>query len=327
MRARTRQWITLGLLVATGMVLGTGCGGGGNDPSGRQATIDMAGVERAIDQVATALPICEAGGAGVAPAAGEAALPWLTHLLAMRRAGLLRPTLSVQGLGPTRPADEFGECGGRMTYTDYNHANGVTSGTLAFESFCEVNDNTGERNISTGEIAFVNTGTPSASGPITERIEASSPGGVTVETRNAGGQQLGRQNLRFTNYLYRAGVPGGTPTAASPDRLTLEEGRLTDLTTNKVYRQTNLTVAYSNTTGGGEQLTVSGRGYRSNGEWYQVTTTAPVTSDADGDILGGALTFSGAGGSTAILTLVPGSRLQATMRVNGTPVTGLPACQ
>jgi len=328
MRTLAKVGMVLALVAGSSVIVT--CGGGGSSPSGDQATIDLASVERAIDEVSTAIPICQQGGAaasrlGAAPA--PPVTPWLTGLLELRRSGVLRPTLSLQGLGPTKPADEFGDCGGRMTYTDYSHSGGVTQGVLAFESYCEVNDNTGERNISSGQIAFVNTGTPSASGPITQRIEADSPNGITVVTRTAAGAEVGNQNFRFTDYLYVAGVPGGDPTASSPDRLTLADGRLTDNKTGKVYRQTSLSVTYFQTTAGGEQLSVSGRGYRSNGDWYQVSTPTPVTSDANGDILGGALAFGGAGNTTATMTLVPGPRLQGTMRVNGTPVTNVPACQ
>jgi hypothetical protein len=39
------------------------------------------------------------------------------------------------------------------------------------------------------------------------------------------------------------------------------------------------------------------------------------------------VTFTGANGSTAVATLLPGDLFQATMTVNGTPLAGMPACR
>lgn len=325
---RTRQLQTLGAVVIAALASWQ-CGGGSSGPSGDQATIDLTSVQTGIDVVSSVVPICDPVGAGggFGPAAGDGSPAWLAQLLELRRAGQLRTTLSVNGLGSTQPPDEFGDCGGRITYANYSHASGVTSGTLVYENYCSINDDSGDRNTANGRITFVNTGTPSASGPITTMIEADSPDGITLVTRNASGSQLGSQNVRFTDYLYRVGVPGGTPTAANPERLTMAEARITNLETGKVYRQTGYSMTAFETAGGGDQVTVSGRGYRSSGDWFQMTTTTPLSSDADGDILGGAFTFTGAANSTATVTMVPGSALQATMRVNGVPVTGLPACR
>jgi hypothetical protein len=94
----------------------------------------------------------------------------------------------------------------------------------------------------------------------------------------------------------------------------------------KVRRQTNFAMASFDTPTGGSQMTFTTRGYRSSGEYFDLTTSAPVTTDADGDYTGGALTFTGSGGSNAVLTLVPGATLQATLAVNGTVDSTLPAC-
>lgn len=319
-----------GVLAVVAAATVAGCGGGGSGPSGKEATIDMSSVETAIDQVSTVIPICQIGGGGAAPGVSDHVpdpTPWLQRLMAVRRAQATLAVRAVQGLGSTRPADEFGECGGRMTYPDYSHASGVTTGTLAFESYCSLNENTNERNVLTGRISFVNTGTPSASGPITSRIDADSPNGITFVTQTATGGQLSTQNFRFTDYVYRPGIPGGSPTASNPDRLTLGEATLTDATGGKSYRQTGYVLTTFETPAGGEQVTVTGRGYRSDGSYFQVATASPLTSAANGDILGGALTFSGAGNSTATVTLVPGSTFQGTMRVNGAAVTNVPVCQ
>ena len=74
-------------------------------------------------------------------------------------------------------------------------------------------------------------------------------------------------------------------------------------------------------------MTVSGRGYRSNGEYFNFSTTSPITSDSDGDYTGGKITFTGANNSTAVLSIVPGSMPQGTLTVNGEPVTNVPVCR
>ena len=51
-----------------------------------------------------------------------------------------------------------------------------------------------------------------------------------------------------------------------------------------------------------------------------------MRTNAAGDYVGGAFTFTGAVGSTAVATLVPGSTLQATMTVGGVPLTNAPQC-
>lgn len=52
-----------------------------------------------------------------------------------------------------------------------------------------------------------------------------------------------------------------------------------------------------------------------------------MTSDSSGKTTAGELTMSGANGAKAVMTMVPGSSLQATMTVNGTAVTSVPACK
>ena len=72
---------------------------------------------------------------------------------------------------------------------------------------------------------------------------------------------------------------------------------------------------------------MSGRGHRSNGESFEIATPTRIETDSTGAYTAGALTFSGANGSQAVVTLVPGVTMQATLTVNGTPYTeGLPAC-
>lgn len=120
-------------------------------------------------------------------------------------------------------------------------------------------------------------------------------------------------------YASSVGVPGGDPPAANPDRLRVAEWQVHNALTGKVYRQTGYSSSTFTTAGGGEQTTISGRGYRSTG-YYDLSTTSPIVTNADGDVLSGTLTSSGADGQAVVLTLVPGADFQATMTVDGKAV-------
>lgn len=318
-------------LGAAAIVLVASCGSGGTDGSGSATTIDLASVESGIAQVSSVFPVCRTGAgvrgaASIHPVIGRTA--WLTRFLQLRRNASLRLEGSRQALfPPTKPGDVFGDCGGKVTYPSYSHSNGTTTATLEFDNFCNINSETGAHDISDGRISFVDHGTPSAGGPITSSLEADSPNGVTFLSQTAGGAQLSSQKTTFTGFDYDVGVPGGDPTASNPDRVTLEDARVSDLESGKTYRQSNYNASTFVTASGGTQATISGRGYRSNGDYFDFNTTSPLVLNSNGDITSGQVTFTGGGGTTAVLTLVPGTVFQATMTVNGTPVTNVPACR
>jgi len=307
------------------------CGGGGGDaPAATATTIDTASVTKGIAAVSALIPICSSPSAARPTPIQSNQATNKTMWLAQKFALSQSPQRRILALSSTKPADTLGSCGGRMTYPDYSHASGVTTATLAFDNYCTVNINTSERLVLNGSIALVDTGTPSASGPIRSKIEASSPAGVTIASQDATGQPLDSALISFSSFLYTVGVPGGVPTSTSPDRFTLGELKATTQATaqspGKTYRATGFSAETFTTASGGQQFSASGRGYRSNGEYYDVATSVPLVLDATGTPTAGAVTFTGGNGSTAIATLMPGSVLQATMTVNGTPLAGMPAC-
>lgn len=323
----------------------TACGGGGGgsgDASGTSgggtatapavagpAAIDTAAMTKAIPEISLAIPVCRPATAEGGPAlrsTARAESVWLARLAGLREMTAGRSLPSRKALGPTKPADVLGDCGGRRGYTAYSHSGGVTTGTLAFDNYCTSDSGTGQRQVVSGSIDFVNTGTPSASGPITSKVEAGSPAGLTLRRQDATGRALDSQSATFTNFVYTVGVPGGSPTAARPDVMRVGEVRYTSAA-GQTYRQTEYVNTTWETAGGGEQMTLSGRGYRSNGDYYDLSTPTPVTSDASGKTTAGEIAIAGANGSRAVMTMVPGSRLQATMTVNGSPVTSVPVCQ
>jgi hypothetical protein len=293
------------------------------------ATLDAASVDRMVAEFGYVMPICSAGGA--AKAAGLTLATKVQRLLATRhtqRAAALAAAPDRRALAytSTRPEDRLGDCGGRITYPSYQHVNGVTTATMRMDSYCSKDSDTGGTQVTDGSWSFVETAQPGATGPIRVRYEASSPAGLAVVDRDASGKVLGTQRMVVVGYVSTVGVPGGDPTPERPDRIQVGEWQVHNVLTGKVYRQTGYSVSTFLTAAGGEQTTISGRGYRSTG-FYDLTTTSPIVSNADGDVLSGVLTSTGADGQALVMTLVPGADFQATMTVDGKPVTTAPACQ
>ncbi|MBA3059078.1 MAG: hypothetical protein KJ614_04720 [Gammaproteobacteria bacterium] len=321
----------IAIAAAATLVVSCGGGSGGDTPAaiGTATTLDAASVTKGIAMVATLLPVCSSPGASQTAALqgnlAPAKVVWLAKKFALSQS----PQRRILALGSVPPADLLGGCGGRLTYpaSAYSHLNGVTTATLAFENYCTVNTDNNTRLVLNGNLAFVDNGTPSASGPIRNWISADSPAGVTIATQDASGVAIDSMLLSFSNFRYTVGVPGDDPTAASPDRFTLGELATTTQSTGKTYRATGFSAEMFATPSGGEQFTVSGRAYRSNGEYFDVTTSTPLVLDVDGNPTAGAITFKGANDSTAVATVVPGTVMQVTMTVNGTPLAGMPACQ
>lgn len=317
-------------LAVTALVVSCGGGGGSNtDPpaSAKAATLDMAGVTAGIAEISAVFPICST----VSPRAAAQYRPVAVKAALLARAMELpqarRAASSRASRQATQPADTLGSCGGRMTYSAYSHVNGVTTATRAFENYCTTDSSSGEQQIINGSFDFVDTGTPGASGPITSKVTASSAAGLTFVTKDSTGKVLTSQGIGFTNFLYTVGVPGGNPTQAQPSSFGFDEFSITDKLTNKTYRESGYKVTFFEPAAGGQQYTMSGRGYRSNGDYFDVSTQTPMLTDASGNTVSGTLAFTGGNGSTAIATFVPGAVNQATMTVNGAPVTGMPACK
>ncbi len=321
----------IAIAASAGLVVSCGGGGDSNDdgPLAPAATINAESVAEGIELVSALIPVCSGPGVSQMAAIQGDLAPAKIVWLAKKFAQAQSPQRRILALGSVPPADMLGGCGGRLTYpaSAYSHLNGVTTATLAFENYCTVNTDTNTRLVLSGNLAFVDNGTPSASGPIRNWISADSPAGVTIATQDANGQAIDSMVVSFSNFRYTVGIPGGDPTAASPDRFTLGELATTTQSTGKTYRATGVSAEMFATPSGGEQATISGRAYRSNGEYVDVTTSTPLVLDVNGNPTAGALRFSGANDSFAVATLMPGAVMQATMTVNGTPLAGMPACR
>lgn len=306
------------------------CGGGGDSAGGgggggAQATIDSQSVVKSASHASQFVPVCSTASTLVKSYSAQAGL--MAGLATARQLEAARSGPVVKAFTGTTPADVFGACGGRTTYPSYSHSNGVTTATVLYDHYCTIKDSaTGSKQIINGSFSFVNTGTPTANGPITSRLDASSSGAVTIQVTDSVGTQLSLDSYRITNFAYVYGVPGGTPTASNPDTLSADTIAVThaDGTSST---QTNYRFVMFRPAAGGAQYSVSGRGFDGSGNYYDIATTVPIVTNSSGNTLSGTLTYTGAAGSNAVVTMVPGlSMLKATVTVNGTPVTALPAC-
>lgn len=314
-------------VVAGAVVLASSCGGGGSDaPDETAATIDTAGVTSAINDFGGIVGICRQATGALRIERKLAVAQALRSAMGPAARSAPPFTKTRLALSSTPPADQLGDCGGRLGYRDYSHVDGVTTAKLAFENYCGLDSSSGERQMVNGAIAFVNTATPTASGPITTQLVADTSTPLTVLVQTSTGAPVSSETLSFTGFKTVVGVPGGTPTAANPNVMSLADMTVKNNTTGKTYRESNYLLRQYETPAGNTEMSFSGRGYRSNGSYFEIASTQPVVLDADGDTVSGVFTFTGASGSTAVATLVPGSTMQATLTVNGAPVTSVPVC-
>lgn len=317
-----------GLAVVAAAALVASCGGGGGGGGDTQATIDNASVTKAATDFSGFIPLCQptAGGSAVDGRTSPGlvrALEMLAKHRQLRAEGV--PTMRALAVTGTNPGPVNSACGGKYSYPTYSHSNGVTTAVLEFADYCAASTPAGEKDIITGSLSFVDTATPTPSGPISTKWEGSTTG-LTAIAKKADGTVESSQTVSFDKLAFTVGVPGGNPTATQPDTMSVAELTLKNNLTGKTYRQAGYTMTVFDTATGGQQMSMTGRGYRSDGSYFDVSTTTPIVTDANSAYVSGALTFSGAGSNTAVATLVPGKTLQATLTVNGTPLTGLPAC-
>ena len=300
----------------------------GSAVSPGQATLDVASAERMVTEFSYLLPICSP--TGIVAAAPHPASALLHKAVAMRQ--LSRVTVAAApreralAYTSTKPSDQLGSCGGRQTYPSYSHVNGVTTATMRWENYCSKDSDTGGTQVMNGSWSFVETATPGANGPIRTRYEANSANGISMVDKDAAGKTIGSQLITVIAYVSTPGVPDGSATEAKPDRLQIGEWRVRNDFTGKTYRQTGYTMTTFTNASGGEQVTLSGRGYRSTG-YYDITTSKPLVTDADGNTLSGSFLSSGANGEAVVIDLVPGETMQATMSVGGKSVGNAPACK
>ncbi|MBK6713680.1 MAG: hypothetical protein IPG57_00885 [Burkholderiales bacterium] len=314
--------------------LAASCGGGGGGDSDDTDTaaptqISADTVKTAAADASSFVSLCNPSStSAAAPRAGSSALVSRALGLAQmqRERRLMQGRMQAMAAGD--PLVENGDCGGKYEMTEDSSGGTTSSGALVFTNYCELNTDTGAQEVVSGSVTLSVTRSTVNGVNVTSRIAAESPDGLRTQVRAAsGGAVLSDESVSFSGLAYQVGVPGGSPTSASPDRFTVQEMLRSNNLTGKTYRQANWSISSYDTPSGGSSLAMSGRGHRSNGESFEIATPTRIETDSTGAYTAGALTFSGANGSQAVVTLVPGVTMQATLTVNGTPYTeGLPAC-
>lgn len=307
-----------------------GCGGGSSSSgssvySGKttQATIDSQSVNDTLASVDEVIPSCTAAGlpAKVALSAPQGALATLKILkrtlppAASKRAGK-----SVSLISSTPPAPSSGSCGGTLSYPTWNHSSGTTTISIKWNNYCTIDSTSGNHETVNGTMTAVDVGTPSPSGPVTTKLTANIPSLTVVET-TAGGTVVASESVALSGFQYTPQA-GTTPTLANPLGTTvLTSFEMADVKNNKSYKIQNLNLTTS-ASGTDTQMTMSVRVFRSTSGYSDVTTPVPLVVDANGNLKAGKVTFTGANGSNASLTVVPGTGQRFTVDVNGTPLAG-----
>lgn len=329
-------WLGGGITVIGLAVLAASCGGGGgsDEDSATPTSITTASAHDAAVEASAYMPMCStAATASMTGREGAQLVRTALALLQQRHQARVLDAPAPAGkralaLTSTKPADVLGSCGGRYSYNDYSHNDGITTATVVFTDFCTTDSSTGNQEVVNGSMSFTNTATPTDTGPISTKFEAATGSdGISALVRTTTGTTVSSETVKFSGLLYKVGVPGGDPTSTNPDTMAVGDIRVTDNVSRKTRRQSGFEMTSFDTPSGGSQVTFQARSYRSNGEYFDVTTSTPIVTDSTGNYTAGALTFTGSGGSTAVATLVPGKTLQATLTVNGTVDAGLPACK
>lgn len=339
--AATRTRIASAALVVMGLSwLAASCGGGGGGDDKQPAPanptqITEAAVKTAAADAASFVALCNPGSTPAGNATSDPVARAGTSALVSRALGLAQMQRErrlmqgrMQAMAAGDPLVENGDCGGKYEMTEDSSGGDTSTGSLVFTNYCELNTDTGLQEVVDGSVTLSVTRVPVGSSKVTSRIGAESPNGLRTQVRTVGGGEVKSDEMvSFTGLAYQVGVPGGSPTSESPDRFTVQEMLRSNNRTGKTYRQENWSISSYDTPSGGSSVALSGRGYRSNGESFEIATPTRIETTSTGAYVGGTLTFSGANNSQAVVTLVPGSTMQATLTVNGTPYTeGLPAC-
>jgi hypothetical protein len=215
-----------------------------------------------------------------------------------------------------QPDDMPGACGGKITYKNWSHSSGTTTATLVFADYCQTGD-AGATEIISGEIPFVSAGTPSDSGPVMNKLTASSQK-ITIIEKSSSGTVQQNINLAFDGFEY-------TPGTTSAIRISQVVFR--DEMTGQQLSLNNFNFEASGTAGGGTSETFSGRLCGGDLGCVDVDTNGtPLITNSLGVLQSGKINITGLNNSKAVLTAVPGvtpGSPSFTVELNGSPMTGV----
>ncbi len=229
--------------------------------------------------------------------------------------------------GTTQPPTIPGSCGGTLAFPGYANDSGTISTTLSFDEYCTVVPYFGFSLYMHGDIRMGKRTAPLSGTLFDQTMNSLEP--IGYETRDSKGKVITSQYYEFTNAVYTSGIPGERPTPAHPNVVHVDSVKITEKATGVSSVLSDLTLTTVDTAAGLTENTFSARWSVPSGGGVEVLTGQPVTTNKQGQIVSGSLVLLGNNGSRAVATLVPGTTplaMQASLTVNGQPVSGLPAC-
>ncbi len=216
---------------------------------------------------------------------------------------------AVSGIGSS------GSCGGTVDVT-YDHGDGDTTYNVVFNDFCVSSD--GSDATMDGRVVGFEDGTPSDDGPVVDTFSLDSDGPVTVD------HDGGTLEFELTGLEVAYGDPQpwspGTPTATSPDRITIEQ--LDAVAVGADEPALTLVDAHMQRVGAVPEITIDDGYLVVEGEGHLVLSTPPGDPLTLEDLLlgGGALSLEGADGVVLQLDMVPAQPFVFELSLDGQPM-------
>lgn len=283
-----------------------------------QATITAASVKETLAGLSDMASCTTTGITGkLMPSQANGELILKTLKIVMATPTAKSPKKSVALVSTTKPADSTGTCGGTISYPTYSHSNGTTTLTASFANFCSQDSTTGNKTYINGTVNAVDTGTPTASGPVTTKLTANIPS-LTIIEKTSAGTTVSSSSLKLSNFVYTPATGASADISNLPGSFTVGsfEASSTEGTTTKSYKVENVSIS---TTKSGENtsMTMSMRVYRGTSGYSDVATTSPLIIDPDQNLQSGAIKFTGANGTSATITAIPGTGQNFSISVPG----------
>jgi len=274
-----------------------GCGG-----AEATLSIDAALIDQRIDEVAEAVPLCDATGSSTPEARAARAIYSVVRALPE----LAGPRTPISGTGST------GSCGGTLDVA-YDHADGDTSYTALFSAFC-MSSADGDVVVD-GTVSAVEDGTPSDYGPIISSLSIDTDGPVEIV---AAGERI-TVELSDTKTTY--GIPDtwmpGIPDEASPDVTEVGEARVTFEGPGTEYWVEDLTAERVGPYPTNIHVTEGVLGAAEGTVLVSTLPDDPLVISLSGLVEDGALVLTGKGDTTATLVPDPTQPGVASFTVNG----------
>jgi len=313
-------------------VLLSSCSGGGSSSSSNsnstglyggktsQATIDTQSVKDTLASVKDIFPSCTATGVSkaavkVQPDGALAVIKSVQRMLPPRTAKKTGKSTAL--ISSTAPASKSGDCGGTLSYPTYSHSSGTTTMSVKWDNYCTT-DTSGNTTTYNGTLSAVDAGTPTASGPVTTKLTANIPS-LSIVEKNSGGTILSNETIALDSFEYVPTAGASSSDLSGTVKFTSFETK--DIKNNNEYKLENVNLS-TGKVGTDTQLSFSGRIYRGKSGYSDLTTDTPLVVDADQNLKSGQISFTGAGGHKATLTVASGTGQTFTVQVDGTQLTG-----